>query len=131
MIESYQKEIILKLNKPKYHLLKNTTYAVEGFIEAVKRENSFRLQLIGFSIFSIIAFFLPIDEVFQYILFLSLFINLIAEIVNSSIERVVDLCTQEIHPLAKSAKDLGATAVLLSIILTSLIWGFTLKIAFS
>jgi undecaprenol kinase len=33
--------------------------------------------------------------------------------VNSSIERVVDLVTQEYHPLAKQAKDIAAGAVLL------------------
>ena len=120
----------MKLNKPKYHLFKNTVYAVEGFIDATKKETSFRLQLIAFFIFSIIAFTIPIDEVYRYFLFLSLFFPLFAEIVNSAIERVVDLCTQEIHPLAKSAKDLGATAVFLSILLTLLIWIFTLKDAF-
>ena len=120
----------MKLNKPKYYLFKNTTYAIEGFIDAIQNERSFQLQLLGFFIFSTTAFTIPVDEVFRYILFLSLFIPIIAEIVNSAIERVVDLCTQEIHPLAKSAKDLGATTVFLSIIFTFLIWIFTLKIAF-
>ena len=120
----------MKLNKPKYHLFKNSTYAIEGLVDAIQKETSFRLQLLGFFIFSIVAFTISVDEVFRYILFLSLFIPIIAEIINSGIERVVDLCTNEIHPLAKSAKDLGATAVFLSIILTILIWIFTLKIAF-
>ncbi|HIC10703.1 MAG TPA: diacylglycerol kinase [Campylobacterales bacterium] len=118
----------MKLNKPKYHLFRNATYALEGLKDAIQHETSFRLQLVAFAIFSIIAFSLPIDEVSQYILFLSLFLNLIAEIVNSAIERVVDLCTQEIHPLAKRAKDLGATIVFLSIVFTLIVWGVVLKI---
>ncbi len=117
----------MKLNKPKYSLFKNGMYALEGLVDITKRESSFKLQLLAFLTFSIIAFNLPIEEVYSYILFLSLFLNIIAEVVNSAIERVVDLCTSEIHPLAKSAKDLGATAVLLSIVFTSLIWIFTLK----
>ena len=33
------------------------------------------------------------------------------ELVNTAIERVVDLVTEEYHPLAKQAKDLAAGAV--------------------
>jgi len=120
----------MELNKPKFNIFKNTGYAIEGLIDVIKRESSFRLQLLGFFLFSIVAFSLPIEDFYSYILFLSLFLNIIAEIVNSAIERVVDLCTDEIHPLAKSAKDLGATAVFITIILTTLIWLFTLKEAF-
>lgn len=120
----------MKLNKPKYNIFKNSSYAIDGFTDALRTETSFKLQIFAFILFSIIVFLLPIDEVYKYILFLSLFINLIAETINSAIERVVDLCTNEIHPLAKNAKDLGATAVFLSIILTILIWILTLKIAF-
>ena len=38
------------------------------------------------------------------------------ELVNTAIEAVVDLCTQEYHPLAKIAKDTAAGAVLISAI---------------
>lgn len=34
------------------------------------------------------------------------------ELMNTAIERVVDLVTEEFHPLAKQAKDLAAGAVL-------------------
>jgi diacylglycerol kinase (ATP) len=121
----------LKTNKPQYSFFKNTTYALAGLREAILTENSFRFQLLAFFIFSAVAFSMPIDLKFSIILFLSLFLNLIAEIVNSAIERVVDLCTSEIHPLAKSAKDLGATAVFLTITLTVAIWIFTLYFAFN
>ncbi|MEN4013212.1 MAG: diacylglycerol kinase family protein [Bellilinea sp.] len=41
----------------------------------------------------------------------------IAEIINTSIEALVDLTTQQIHPLAKIAKDTAAAAVLFSAII--------------
>jgi len=34
-------------NKPKYHLLKNTVYAIEGFVHAIKTESSFKLELLS------------------------------------------------------------------------------------
>ncbi len=43
------------------------------------------------------------------------------ELVNTAIERVVDLVTKDIHPLAKQAKDVAAGAVLLYAILSVII----------
>jgi undecaprenol kinase len=39
---------------------------------------------------------------------------LTAETLNTVVEALVDLCTDEFHPLAKAAKDMAAGAVLLS-----------------
>lgn len=109
-------------NKPKYHLFKNTKYALEGFVHAFKTESSFRLELF-FSIFIFIAiYFLDTSLTNKLILIASGFLILIVELLNSSIENVVDLVTKEIHPLAKSAKDIGATAVMFAITLHLIIW---------
>ena len=43
------------------------------------------------------------------------------ELINSAIEKVVDLVTGEYHPLAKAAKDLAAGAVLVYAILSAII----------
>jgi diacylglycerol kinase (ATP) len=64
------------------------------------------------------------------ILFISLFIPILAEVANSAIERVVDLVTLDYHIMAKRAKDVGATLVLLSIFVTLLIWSSVLVILF-
>lgn len=47
---------------------------------------------------------------------------MIAELLNSAVENVVDLVTTDMHPLAKSAKDIGATAVLFAVILHLSCW---------
>ena len=39
--------------------------------------------------------------------------SLALELVNSAIEKVIDLTTQQLHPLAKMAKDMAAGAVLI------------------
>jgi diacylglycerol kinase len=39
---------------------------------------------------------------------------LTAETLNTAIEALVDLCTEQFHPLAKAAKDLAAGAVLIA-----------------
>lgn len=120
----------MKLNKPKHNLFRNGMYAVEGFVDIVKNETSFKWQILLFVVMGIVAWNLPISFGYSSILFLSLFIPVLAEVTNSSIERVVDLVTKEYHILAKQAKDVGATLVLLSLILTALIWICVLVVAF-
>lgn len=46
---------------------------------------------------------------------------LVLEMLNSAIERVVDLVTNQFHPLAKQAKDIAAGAVLIYAILSVII----------
>jgi diacylglycerol kinase (ATP) len=120
----------MKLNKPKHNLFRNGGYAVEGFVDIVKNETSFKWQLLMFAVLGTIAWILPISFGYASILFLSLFIPILAEVANSSIERVVDLVTSDYHILAKQAKDAGATLVLLSLIVMVLIWSAVLLVAF-
>ncbi len=118
------------LNKPKYRLLKNTEYALNGFVDVVKHESSFRLQLLLFAVMSIVAWLLPIDAALCLMLNISLFIPILAELVNSAIERVVDLVTLEQVEMAGRAKDVGATVVFVSLICTGAIWIGTLSVIF-
>lgn len=109
-------------NKPKYHLFKNTKYALDGLIHAIKTESSFRLELLA-SVF-IIAGIIYIDVllVYKLILLITGILVLITELLNSAVENVVDLVTKEHAFLAKAAKDIGATAVMFSILLHLSTW---------
>jgi len=120
----------MKLNKPKHSLFRNGMYALEGFIDITKNETSFKWQLLMLSVMGIVAWMLPVSFTHSSILFVSLFIPVLAEVANSSIERVVDLVTSDYHILAKQAKDAGATLVLLSLIVTAIIWICVLVLAF-
>ena len=120
----------MQLNKPKHSLFKNGKYALEGFIDLVQNETSFKWQLFMLLIMGVVAWSLPVSFGYSSILFISLFIPILAEITNSAIERVVDLVTKEFHPIAKQAKDVGATLVLLSLFVMGLIWSSILLIAF-
>ena len=51
---------------------------------------------------------------------------LIVELLNSAIESVVDLMTQEYHPLAGRAKDMASAAVFLSILHAVIAFGCSL-----
>jgi diacylglycerol kinase (ATP) len=53
-----------------------------------------------------------------------------AEIMNSAIERTVDLVTFDHHELAKRAKDAGAALVFVSLVMLGFIWIVTLAAAY-
>ncbi len=117
-------------NKPKYTLFKNTTYALSGLVDVIKHEPSFRLQILLFIAGNIVAWNLPIEIGYKFVLSISLLIPIMAEIANSAIERVVDLVTKDYHILAKQAKDAGAALVFVSLATLAAIWISTLLLAF-
>ncbi len=55
-------------NKPKYTLLKNTSYAIDGFKHALKSETSFKIELVIFLIFIPVIYFLPFELVYKIII---------------------------------------------------------------
>ena len=109
-------------NKPKYNFFKNTSYAIDGFIHAIKTETSFKIEIILAFIIIPIVLLSPFELWQQTILIITYFLIMIVELLNSAVENVVDLVTKDIHPLAKSAKDIGATAVMFSISLHVVCW---------
>jgi len=117
-------------NKPKHNLFKNTVYALEGLVDITKHETSFKWQILLFVLGTVLAWFLPIETGYKFILSISLIIPVLAEIINSAIERVVDLVTQDYHILAKQAKDAGAAIVFVSLLTLAAIWVATLALAF-
>lgn len=118
------------LNKPKHSLWKNGGYALEGLLDIIKNETSFKWQIFMLTVLGLVAWNLPITFTQSSILFISIFIPILAEVANSAIERVVDLVTSDYHVLAKQAKDVGATLVILSLVVMSLIWMAVLIVAF-
>jgi len=109
-------------NKPKYHLFKNTQYAIDGLKHAFKTESSFKLELLASFVVLPLIFFIDVELSYKLVLFISFMLIMIVELLNSAVENVVDLVTKEIHPLAKSAKDIGATAVMFSIFTHIVCW---------
>lgn len=65
-----------------------------------------------------------VDRIDWAILMIAIALVWIAEILNTSIEALVDLVVQQYHPLAKVAKDTGAAAVLFAAII-AVILGIT------
>jgi diacylglycerol kinase (ATP) len=109
-------------NQPKYNFFKNTSYALYGLKDIFITEKSFKIEAIIILFLSFVLWYISLDFFDKLLLFSSMFFVLIAEAINSAIERVVDLVTKEYHPMARRAKDVGSSIVFLSIILAVIIW---------
>ena len=120
-----------RVNKPKFNIFKNITYSLEGAKTVLKSEKSFKTQLFVIAIIGVGLLFINFSTVTKMVLFFSTWIILVAEAFNSAIERVVDMITQEYHPLAKEAKDIGSFGVLLAFFLIFAIWIVTLYLEFN
>jgi diacylglycerol kinase (ATP) len=113
-----------------FNLLNNLKYSINGFFEVLKNENAFKVEVVAFIVAQIIIFFLPFSLISKAILSISMFIIPLVEIINSAIERVVDLVTEDYHILAKHAKDAASAAVFVSILLNVSIWIWVFVIEF-
>ena len=87
-------------------------HAVDGIWDLVKRENNAKIHVI--STLLVILVGLRLDFLAIEWLWISLAVAgvWVAELINSALEKLVDLVSPEEHPLAKKVKDYAAGAVL-------------------
>lgn len=102
-------------------------YAMKGFSEVFKEEQSFRIQVCASFIVFCLAIYFQV-KIWEAIILVMLATAVLAlEILNSILERIVDALKPRIHPYVKIIKDMMASAVLLvsvaSLIIGVLIFG--------
>lgn len=103
-----------------------TGYSFDGLRLAAKTESAFKQELFAFILLAPLAFWLGDTAMEKVMLVGSLMLVMIVELVNTSIEAVVDRVSSEFHELSRQAKDLGSAAVLMSIALALLTRGLLL-----
>lgn len=95
-------------------LAESIGYALEGLRFTYIGGRNFKIQL-GFGILvTILGLMLKISSIEWVSLIITIMVVLILELVNTSIETVVDMVSIELNPLAKIAKDVAAGAVLVA-----------------
>ncbi|WP_045517709.1 diacylglycerol kinase family protein [Neobacillus niacini] len=92
-------------------LWKSFSFALTGIKTALWTERNMRIHLFVSIVVIGCAIFFSISKVEWLFVIAAIGGILSLELLNTAIERVVDLITEEYHPLAKQAKDLAAGAV--------------------
>ncbi|WP_442595009.1 diacylglycerol kinase family protein [Neobacillus sp. D3-1R] len=124
----------LKDKQRKYRMSQTFKFAIEGMITCVIQERNFRIHIFISILVIAAAILLSISKTEWILILIAIGGMMVLEMMNSAIERVVDLVTNEYHPLAKQAKDIAAGAVLiyalLSVIIGIMIFGPKIYILF-
>lgn len=89
--------------------------AIEGVLYAARTQKHVRNHLLVAIAVLLCALFLKVSAVEFILLAISISFVLFAELINTAVEVTVDMITTEFHPLAKTAKDVAAGSVLLSV----------------
>lgn len=89
-------------------------YAFSGIMYAAKTQSNMRVHLIIAAVVLAAMLVLRLDRFYVIALVILIALVLALELVNTAVEAVVDLLTVAHHPLAKTAKDAAAGAVLVA-----------------
>ncbi|GGF83093.1 hypothetical protein GCM10010913_00730 [Paenibacillus aceti] len=95
--------------------------AIEGIIHSLRTERNLRIHLLAGILVMLAALFfqLPPRDIALLLVMIALVIS--AELLNTAIEKAVDLISPDWHELAKFAKDAAAAAVLVAAIISVIV----------
>lgn len=94
---------------------------LDGISYVTKNEKNFKREIVLGIIALILSYILKIDKIEFIIVLTMICLVLTTEIINTAIERAVDLVTKEYHELARIAKDVSAGSVLVTSIFSLII----------
>ena len=96
--------------------------SVNGLRAALRHEQAFQQEVV-LGVLCIIAIpFLQTSALESAILIVAVVLVWITELLNSGLEWTIDYISEEAHPYAKIAKDMGSAAVMISLIAAVAIW---------
>ena len=107
---------VRKLLRSKGHakFLESVSHALDGIAYTASHERNFRIEIMAACLVTVFSYFLHVSVIEWCILLLTISLVLVLEMVNTAIERTVDLVTKDYYELAKNAKDVAAGAVLVA-----------------
>ena len=86
--------------------------ALEGIVYALRTQRNVKIHFIVTALVLFASVWLSITKTELILLLITIALVLITEMINSSLEVVLDLAVDRYHPLARIAKDVAAGAVL-------------------
>lgn len=89
-------------------------YALDGLKTALRNEPNFRVHLLVATIAIFVGYYVGLTPLEWLILVLVIAAVLVLELINTSLEALVDIVSPTRHPKAKIAKDVVSSAVLIA-----------------
>ena len=101
-------------------------FSVAGFKAVWEHEEAFRQEIYLLIFATPLALWLGQTAIEKILMIGSLVLVLLVELLNSAVEAVVDRVGLEHHELSGRAKDIGSSAVMLSLFWSAVTWGLIL-----
>ena len=109
------------MKEKKNPLYKSFGYAFEGIFTCIRRERNMQIHCAATVLVVLAGIWLGLSNTEWCICLILFGLILGLELVNTAVEAVVDLASEDYHPLAKKAKDTAAGAVLIAAIAAAVI----------
>lgn len=107
--------------KRKITLLRSFFLAFSGVFHSIRHERNMRIHCAAAILVILCGFYFHLSAIEWMFILFAIGGVMSLELMNTAIERTVDLVTKEYHPLAKKAKDIAAGAVIVYAILSVII----------
>ena len=101
---------------PRHGIVKSFGFAFAGLAHLLRTQRNARIHVVIGTIACGLSAWLRISRVEWAVLIFTIALVIILEGLNTAVEAAIDLASPDIHPLAKSAKDLAAGMVLVAAI---------------
>lgn len=105
------------------NLIESFNHAIDGIIYAFKNESNMKRHVFMAILVAIVSLFFNMTRIEMAIICITITLVIFAELLNTTLEKIVDLVYEYYEPRAKIAKDVGAGAVLVTA-LNSLFVGY-------
>jgi diacylglycerol kinase len=100
-------------------LLRSFGYAINGILLAVKEQLNLKIHLFALAVVTAAGFFFELNIAEWAMILLTFGLVLVAEMLNTALEYLVDFVSPQQHELAGKIKDVAAGAVLISAIIAA------------
>jgi diacylglycerol kinase (ATP) len=104
------------------HFFAATRYSIQGLASAWRHETAFRQEVVVLVVLVAVSVALDINWLERALLIGSWLLVVLAELLNSAIESIIERYGNDHHPLAGRAKDQASAAVMIAIIIAVLVW---------
>jgi len=93
-------------------VLQNFRFALDGLKHAIATERHMKIHIGSALAVLALAIVFKVSKFEFLFLLTAIMLVIIAELINTAVERAADLAHPDFHPLSKAAKDVAAGAVL-------------------
>ena len=92
-------------------LMRSLAHAGKGILYTFRNERNFQVELTIAGTVMLLTLWLPVSRFEIMILILVIVLVLVLELINTAVERVIDILKPRVHPYARVVKDVTAGAV--------------------